>query len=82
MKVIPLRNILVNGVHCAALCEVEVDEATGRALIAQRIAARPLGAGVATAAKARAIETATAAPLVAEVALSAVPKPPRRKAAQ
>jgi len=81
MTVIPLRNILINGVHCAALTEVEVDEATGKALIARRMAAVPKQAGVS---RARAIEAAKGGPVVAEVATGAALAPPkssRRKAA-
>gem|GEM_PF-6999057 len=42
MKVILLRSILLSGEHAAALTQVEVDEATGKALIAQRLAALPV----------------------------------------
>jgi len=91
MKVIPLRNLLISGRHGAALTEVEVDEACGHTLLAQRLAALPKPAGGATSAQARAarsreIEAATAAPPLAEVAVmsapAAKPKAPKRKSAQ
>jgi|GEM_PF-1602233 len=89
ITLIALRNILVNGDHVAALTEFKVEPRTAQQLLARRVAAVLKPRGLARAK----VETAVAAPLVAEVATSArasprrgaviaPPKSPRRKAAQ
>jgi len=82
ITLIALRNILVSGCHVAALTEFKVEPLTARQLIARRVAAAPKPRGLARAK----VETAVAAPLVAEMATraqasSARPKAPKRSAA-
>jgi len=77
MKVVLLRNILINGQHAEALTEHDLDDSTALQLIRQRLAALPKPTGASRARKARVVETAFApAPEALETAALAATPPP------